>query len=149
MDIIYNASFYTSGTVTVTGNSGVIATPNLPTASPRLYPDVMVPLWFFAAGSGMATDELNDVKIDWYADAAGLYTFGTSTFVQMTAADPVPPPLMWPADVIAWDIAYDSATGNQPAGPFIPAPPYCKITHTLAGTTKSMSYAINMAYLIL
>jgi len=143
MDIIRDAVLFASGTVTATGNSGVIATPNLPTPSRAGHPDVMVPLYFTCLGTDQATDETNDVTIDWYADSGGTYSFGTTTFAQMTAGDMIPPPEAWPGDVTAWNVA----NGTSPA--WVPALPYCKITHTLVGTTKSMAYTVWMSYLIL
>ena len=153
MDIVFNASFFISGTVVVTGNSGVIATPNLPVPTPRDSADVMVPLYFYASGTDMATDEVNTLTIDWFATIAGLWSIGTTTFAQMTAGAPIPPVEFWPGDVDSFTIDYTSATGvasirNFAPGGYVPAPPFCKITHTLGGTTKSMSYGINMAYLL-
>ena len=140
MRVTYDEAFYSSGTVVVTGNSGVIATPG---KSPI---NLVVPLWFICVGADQATDETNDVKIDWYADSAGAYTFGTTTFAQMTAGDMVPPLEYWPGDVSAWDIDYTGAS-EPPNPPWIVVPPYCKITHTMVGTTKSMSYTVTMSSL--
>jgi hypothetical protein len=159
MNILYDWIFYSSGTVVATGNSGIIVSPGritsvaypveglLPLLGAGQYgagtPNVVVPLYFTVTGSDMATDETNDVKIDWYLDSAGTNTFGTTTFAQMTAGAPTPAEELWPGDLTNWN----GADVYRP--PWIPLPQYCKITHTLAGTTKSMSYVILMTALVM
>ncbi len=143
MDIVRDKVLYASGTVTATGNSGVIATPFLPARTARDRSDIMVPLYFTCLGTDQATDETNDVTLDWYADSGGTYSFGTTTFAQMVAADMIPPPETWPGDVTAWNVA------NAASPTWIPAPPFVKITHTLVGTTKSMAYTVLMSYLLI
>jgi len=122
----FNQTFYSSGTVVATGNTGVMATPLY-----DAYDVAQFPLAFGVIGADMLTDETNDVTIDWYLDSAGVLTVGTTTFAQMTAAT-TKQVETWPGDVTFWNVARD----------LVPLPPYCKITHTLAGTTKSMSYII-------
>ena len=137
MKVTYDETFYAPGTVVVTGNSGVIATPGSSSV------ELVVPLWFICLGTDQATDETNDVTIDWYADSAGLYTFGKTTFAQMTAGDMVPPLEHWPGDVTAFDKA-DAVTA-----PVVPIPPYCQINWALAGAAKSMSFTLRMTYLVM
>ena len=96
----------------------------------------------------MTVDETNDVTIAWYTDAGGLYTFGTTTFVQMTWTDMNPPIEAWPGDVTFWDLDYTGAT-EPPNSPMIPLPPYHKITHTLGGSAKSMSYIVYLHYMVM
>lgn len=136
---IFGSTFYSSGTVTATGDTGVIAVPTF-TGVPSL---AIFPVAFTCKGASQATDETNDVTIDFYFDSAGEFTAGKITFAQMTAADMLPPPEPWPGDVTLWNL---SAAGAMHAA--IPLPPYHKITHTLAGTTKSMSYIVYAHYLI-
>ena len=140
---VWNATLYSSGTVVLTGDTGVITTPFSSAAG-----SLIIPVSFHCVGSDQLTDETNVVKIDWYADAGGLYTFGTTTFAEMNAGDMAPPPLGWPGDVTFWDIDYTD-TDWPPNPPYIPLPPYHKITHTLVGTTKSMSYIVYMHYMVM
>ena len=85
----------------------------------------------------MTTDETNDLTIDWYADAAGNGgALGTTTFNQLTAGS-LTDLEIWPGDVTVY------AAGRD----LVPLFPFHKITHTLAGTTKSMAYTIGMGYL--
>lgn len=136
---VFGETFYSSGTVTTTGNTGVIAVPTL--AGSQI--SAIFPIAFHVKGASQATDETNDVTIDWYLDAAGEFSVGTTTFVQMTASDMLPPVEPWPGDVTLWNI-----TGAGTMHPRVPLPPYHKITHTLAGTTKSMSYIIYIHYML-
>ena len=84
----------------------------------------------------MLTDETNTVKIDWYLEAAGAIAIGTTTFTQLTASV-LTVVEAWPGDVTAFNAGRDN----------VPLFPFCKITHTLAGTTKSMEYGIYLSYL--
>jgi hypothetical protein len=129
----WSATFYTSAiNLSATGNTGVIATPLAPTSgSPPIFP-----LVFVALGNNMATDETNDLTIAWYMDAAGAYTVGTTTFNQLTAGS-LSDVEGWPGDVTFYDAGRD----------MVPLHPYCKITHTLAGTTKSMGYTLMLSYM--
>lgn len=130
----FNYAFYTSATVSATGNTGIIATPLVTSGSVAIFP-----LFFVAVGSAMATDETNDLTIDWYGDAAGNGgIIGTTTFNQLTAGSLTDLEL-WPGDVTAYDAGRD----------LVPLFPFHKITHTLGGTTKSMAYIIYMSYLTL
>jgi hypothetical protein len=128
---IYDATFYSSGTVVLTGDTGVIASPVSSAVG------VIYPICFAVAGADMLTDETNDVTMDWYIDSAGVHTIGTTTFAQMTAGAMIPAVEPWPGDITLWNLTGVGAMKN-----FIPLPPYVKITHTLAGTTKSMSYVV-------
>lgn len=123
-------TFYSSGTIVATGNTGIIATPLVTDGGLAI-----LPLYFVAVGSDMATDETNDITIDWFPDAAGTTGLGTTTFNQLTAGSPKDFEV-WPGDVSIFNAGRD----------FVPLFPYCKITHTLAGTTKSMSYVISCYY---
>lgn len=128
----YNYSFYSSGTVVATGNTGIIATPLVTSGDVAIFP-----LFLTAVGAAMTTDETNDLTIDWYADAAGNGgIIGTTTFNQLTAGS-LTDLEVWPGDVTAYNAGRD----------LVPLMPFHKITHTLAGTTKSMSYIIYLSYL--
>ena len=146
MRIVHDETFYSSGTVTIDGNTGVIATPitlDSVTVAKRHGQFVIVPMWFGVVGSAMGGAETNDVKIDWYMDSAGANAIGTTTFTQMTVGDPTPAVEVWPGDVTLWDVA------NRTTPPWIPLPAYCKITHDVGGGGESMSYIISMTYLIM
>ena len=124
----YNELFYQSATVTATGNTGVIANPLVAAALGTRFP-----LYFQAIGTNMLTDETNTLTIDWYGESVGIAAIGTTTFTQLTAS------LLlvsegWPGDIALW---VASSMRDM-----IPMLPYMKITHTLAGTTKSMEYGI-------
>lgn len=123
-------TFYSSGTVVATGDTGIIATPLVVNGGLAI-----LPLYFLAVGSEMATDETNIITIDWYPDSVGTTGLGTTTFDQLTAGAPRDFEV-WPGDVTIFNAGRD----------FVPLFPYCKITHTLAGTTKSMSYVITVYY---
>ena len=131
----WNATFYTSAiNLAATGDTGIIATPLMPAAGRP----ALLPLFFLAAGNNMATDETNTLTIAWYANAAGDGgAIGTTAFAQMTAGAPIPPLEIWPGDVSAYG----------PSRDLVPLFPYCKITWTLAGTTKSMGFTLWMSYL--
>ncbi len=160
MKIVYDEEFFSSGTVTATANTGVVATPLLPAATGLKVSGktavsdfltarpVLVPLYFTQLGADMTVDETATVVIDWYTDATGGYTHGATTFVAMTWTDADPAFEYWPGDVTAWDINYGGAT-EPPNAPLIPLPPFYKLTYTLAGAAKSMSFTIRMTYLIL
>lgn len=130
---IWGETFYTSAVnLAATGNTGVVATPLAP-ASGR---PAIFPLAFVALGNNMLTDETNDLTIDWYLDAAGAYTVGTTTFNQLTAGA-LSDVEGWPGDVTFYNAGRD----------MVPIPPYCKITYTLGGTTKSMGFTLMLSYL--
>ena len=129
--IAQTGTFYSSGVVTATGNTGVIATPLVTDGGLAI-----LPLYFFAVGTLMTTDETNDITIDWYPNATGTAGIGTTTFNQLTAGSPSDFEV-WPGDVTIWDTV-------KPL--LLPLPPYCKITHTLGGTAKSMIYVISCYY---
>jgi hypothetical protein len=129
---IYAELFYQSATVVATGNTGIIATPGAISGKLAEHP-----LFFTATGTNMLTDETNILTVDWYADAAG--TGGiicTTTFDQLTAGALTDLEL-WPGDCTAYNAGRD----------LVPLLPYMKITHTLAGTTKSMEYTLAISYL--
>lgn len=132
---IWNDTFYTSATnLAATGNTGIIATPLAP-ASGR---PAIFPLFFVAVGNNMTTDETNILTIDWYADSDGNGgAIGTTTFDQLTAGSLTDLEL-WPGDVTAYNAGRD----------MVPLLPYCKITYTLAGTTKSMGFTLYLSYLM-
>lgn len=130
----WHATFYASATnLAATGNTGIVATPLAPaSATPPVFP-----LFFVAVGNNMATDETNIITIDWYGDSAGTGgAIGTTTFDQLTAGS-LTDMEIWPGDVTAY------AAGRD----MVPLFPYCKITYTLAGTTKSMGFTLYMSYL--
>lgn len=131
----YAELFYQSPTVTTTGNTGVIATPLIST----YLPGSRFPLYFQAIGTNMTTDETNIITIDWYGESAGIAAIGTTTFAQLTASTLLVSEA-WPGDVTFFNAA---TTGR------IPLLPYMKITHTLAGTTKSMEYGIYLTSIIM
>jgi len=128
--IATTASFYSSGVVTTTGDTGVIATPGVTDGGRAI-----LPLYFYVIGTLMTTDETNDITIDWYPNSAGTAGIGTTTFNQLTAGSPTDFEV-WPGDVTIFNAGRD----------FVPLPPYCKITHTLGGTTKSMLYVVWIYY---
>lgn len=127
----FGATFYASGTVVATGSTAVTASPGVTSGS-----DAVFPLAFVAIGADMLTDETNDLTIDWYFDASGTVQIGTTTFDQLTAGSLIDVEA-WPGDVTAYNAGRD----------MVPLFPYYKITHTLGGTTKSMSYTIYYSYL--
>lgn len=128
----FNATFYQSATVVATGNTGIIATPLVTSGDEAIFP-----LFLVAVGTNMLTDETNDLTIDWYGDAAGNGgAIGTTTFNQLTAGS-LTDLEAWPGDVTAYNAGRD----------MVPLFPYHKITHTLAGITKSMAYTIYLSYL--
>lgn len=129
---VYGATFYQSPTVVATGDTGIIATPLVLSGA-----DAIFPLFFTATGTNMLTDETNILTIDWYADAAATGgIIGTTTFNQLTAGALTDLEL-WPGDVTAYNAGRD----------LVPLMPFMKITHTLAGTSKSMEYLIQLSYL--
>ena len=129
----FNELFYTSATVVATGDSGIVATPLVVSGGPAIFP-----IFFLAIGFSMATDEENTLTIDWYTDAAGSGgIIGTTTFANMTAGAPIPPIEVWPGDVTGFGASRD----------LVPLFPFMKVTHTLAGTTKSMSYRLYISFL--
>lgn len=131
-DAVYGATFYQSATVVVTGSTGIIATPLVVSGAEAIFP-----LFFTATGTNMLTDETNILTIDWYADAAGTGgIIGTTTFNQLTAGS-LTDLEVWPGDVTAYNAGRD----------LVPLMPFMEITHTLAGTTKSMEYLIQLSYL--
>jgi hypothetical protein len=125
--------FYTSAiNLSATGNTGVIATPLIPASgAPAVFPIGLV-----AIGNNMATDETNTLTIDWYLEAAGAIAIGTTTFTQLTASV-LTVVEAWPGDVAAFNAGRD----------LVPLFPYCKITWTLAGTTKSMGFVLYLNHL--
>lgn len=130
----FNDVYYSSGTVVATGNTGIVASTSLIS----LPGTAIFPTLFIAVGASMTTDETNDITIDWYGDSAGNGgAIGTTTFNQLTAGS-LTDLEAWPGDFTAYNAARD----------LVPLPPYHKITHTLAGTTKSMSYIIYISYLV-
>ena len=127
--------FYQSATIVATGDSGTIATPLVVDSGLAI-----LPLYFFAVGTNMLTDETNIIVINWYANAAGV-TLGASmvtTFAQLTAGS-LTAIEAWPGDVTAFNAGRD----------FVPLFPYCKIGWTLAGTTKSMEFSLSCYYVTL
>jgi len=124
-------TFYQSATVVATGDTGIIATPLVVDGGLAI-----LPLYFLAIGTNMLTDETNIVTIDWYPDAAGTTGLGTTTFNQLTAGA-LTDFEVWPGDVTIFNAGRD----------FVPLFPYCKITWTLAGTTKSMAFSILCYYM--
>jgi len=129
----FNEVFYSSGTITVTGNSGIIATPNVLSGGEAVFP-----LFFVAVGTGLATDETCAVTMGWYGDAAGNGgAIGTTTFATMTAGAPIPAAEAWPGDVTFYNAGRD----------MIPFLPFRQINWTLAGTTISLSFIIYASYL--
>jgi len=127
---VQTSTFYQSATLAVTGDTGIIATP--------LYVDgglAILPVYFLAVGTNMLTDETNTLTIDWYPNAAGTTGLGTTTFNQLTAGA-LSDFEVWPGDVSIFNAGRD----------FVPLFPYCKITWTLAGTTKSMEFSIVCNY---
>ena len=131
---VFNTILFSSGTVVATGDTGIIATPFVSNGGSAVFP-----LFFVAVGASMLTDETNDITIDWYGDAAGNGgAIGTTTFNQLTAGS-LTDLEAWPGDVTAYNAGRD----------LVPLFPYHKITHTLGGTTKSMSYIIYISYLCL
>lgn len=129
---VYGELFYQSATVVATGNTGVIATPGATSGALAI-----LPLHLTATGTNMLTDETNILTIDWYADAAA--TGGvicTTTFDQLTAGS-LTDLEIWPGDCAAYNAGRD----------LVPLMPFMKITHTLAGTTKSMEYTIRISYM--
>jgi hypothetical protein len=159
MNILYNWVFYSSGTVTATGDSGIIVSPGRITSVPHPTKDrtgllgagqygagtdnVVVPLYFTLEGSDMTVDEENAVTIVWYADSAGSFVIGTTTFATLLWTDMLAPIEYWPGDLTNWN----AADAYRP--PWIPLPAYCKVTHTLVGAAKSMSYSILMTALVM
>lgn len=128
---VYGETFYQSATVVATGDTGIIATPGAASGGLAVFP-----LLFTATGTNMLTDETNTLTIDWYADAAATGgIIGTTTFNQLTAGA-LTDLEVWPGDVTAYNAGRD----------LVPLLPFMKITHTLAGTTKSMEYTIQVAY---
>lgn len=130
----WNETFYTSATnLAATNNTGIIATPLAPASgSPAIFP-----LLFVAVGNNMTTDETNDLTIDWYGDSAGNGgAIGTTTFNQLTAST-LTDLEGWPGDVTAYNAGRD----------LVPLFPYCKITYTLAGSSKSMGFTLYLSYL--
>ncbi len=153
MRIVHNKELYSSGTITGNGNTGVIATPITLDSEPVAFEDrhgqfVIVPLHFTQLGADMTVDETATVTVAWYTDATGGYTHGTTTFAAMTWTDADPAFQYWPGTVTGWDIDYTGAT-EPPNPPWIPLPPYCKITWVLAGAAKSMSFTLRMTYLVM
>ena len=135
----YDHTFFSSGTITANGNTGVIATPLVTSGS-----DAIIPIAFTLKGADMTVDETNTVTIDWYLDSAGEFTIGTTTFVALTWTDLLAPVEAWPGDVTLFN---NSDVGAMTRG--IPLPPFHKITHVLAGAAKSMSFIIKLAHLSL
>ena len=128
----FNSTFYTSATVVITGDTGIIATPLVTSGS-----EAILPLYFVAVGLNMLTDETNIITIDWYGDAAGNGgAIGTTTFNQLTAGN-LTDLEVWPGDVNAFDSGRD----------FVPMFPFHKITWTLVGTTKSMEFILYLSYM--
>ena len=129
----FNSVFFTSADpIVVTGNTGIIATPLVTSGS-----EAILPLYFVAVGTDMAGDETNDIKIEWYGDAAGNGgIIGTTTFDQLTAGG-LTDLEVWPGDVTAFDSGRD----------FVPMFPFHKITWTLVGTTKSMAFILYLSYM--
>jgi len=129
----FNEIFYSSGTIAVTGNSGIIATPNVVSGGVALHP-----LFFVGVGTGLATDETCTVTIGWYGDAAGNGgALGTTSFAAMTAGAPIPPAEAWPGDVTFFNAGRD----------LVPLLPFRQINWTLAGTTISLSFILYISYL--
>jgi hypothetical protein len=129
--IARTSTFYQSTLgLSATGNTGVIATPLVVDGGLAI-----LPLYFYALGTNMATDETNTLTIDWFPDAAGTTGLGTTTFDQLTAGSPKDFEV-WPGDVAVFNAGRD----------FVPLPPFCKITWTLAGTTKSMDFTLLCYY---
>jgi len=130
---VFSESFYQSPTVVITGDTGIVATPGSASGYTARHP-----LYLLATGTNMLTDETNILTIDWYANAAGSGgAIGTTTFNQLTAGS-LTDMEIWPGDVTAY------AAGRD----LVPLPPFMKITHTLAGTTKSMEYTITLSYMV-
>ena len=130
----FHATLRSSGTVTVTGNTGIIAVPGVTSGDEAVFP-----LFFVAVGTDQAGDETNDLTIDWYGDSGGIGgILATITFAQLTAGSPTDIET-WPGDITA---IYANAGRD-----LLPLLPYHRITHTLAGTTISMSYIIYMSSL--
>ncbi len=129
----FHQTLYSSGTVVATGDTGIIAVPSFGMPNVAIFP-----LCFFAVGADMTTDETNDITIEWHTNAAGTGgAIGTTTFTQLTAGVPSNKE-GWPGDVTLFNAAKE----------MVPLPPYHKITHTLAGTTKSMSYILYVSYMV-
>ena len=127
----FDSEFYSSGTIVATGNTGIIATPHVSNGGLGVFPYA-----FLAVGSSMATDETNDIVIDWYTNSAGTGgAIGTTTFNQLTAGSPNDLEV-WPGDVTAFNAGRD----------LVALFPYHKITYTLAGTSKSMSFILYLSF---
>jgi len=130
---VFGETFYQSATVVITGNTGIIATPGVATSGKATHP-----LFLQAIGTNMLTDETNVLTIAWYANSTGAGgAIGTTTFDQLTAGS-LTDLEVWPGDVTAY------AAGRD----LVPLPPYMQITHTLAGTTKSMEYTLLLSYMV-
>ena len=146
MRIVHDKELYSSGTITANGNTGVIATPislDSEQVADRHGQFVIVPLYFTQLGADMTVDETCTVTVAWYTDATGGYTHGTTTFIAMTWTDADPAFEYWPGDVLVWG----GADIYRP--PWVPLPPYCKITWVLVGAAKSMSFTLRMTYLLM
>jgi hypothetical protein len=128
---VYGELFYQSPTVVVTGNTGIIATPGVASGGLASFP-----LHFTATGTNMLTDETNTLTIDWYADASGTGGIICTTTFDVLTAGSLTDLEIWPGDCAAYNAGRD----------LVPLMPFMKITHTLAGTTKSMEYTLRISY---
>lgn len=139
----YHELFYSSATLTGSGNSGTLATPAVVNGGNAIFP-----LFFTLVGENLLTDETADINIRWYEDGTLLQpgTFsGTSartTFAQLTAA------ALIQAEGYPQDMTLFSGASN-PAVSFKPALPFHGIFWALAGTTISLNFDIYWNYMSL
>ena len=133
--VVWNATLYSSGTVTIDDDTGIIINPLLNPLNGPIFPS-----YFILVGADMTGDELNDVTIEWYGDSAGNGgAIGTTTFNQILVGT-LTDLEAWPGDVTAWNAARD----------WVPMPPYHKILWDLTGVAPahSMSFIIYCSYVI-
>jgi len=128
---VWYESFYVSGTLTVTGDSGITASPGVINNGAARFP-----LAFHLVGENITTDETLALTVNWLDnDTAGI--LGTTTFDTLTASV-LRDYEAWPGDASFFNAGRD----------MVPMFPYFKANWTLAGTTKSMNFTLYVDYLV-
>ncbi len=141
----WNGTIYSSGTITETGNSGVIDLANdllglgsepLKTASGRF---AITHAWLNFTPANLATDETLDLDLNVSWDSSGTADLKVHDFTQVTSTN-VAERLLLPGGESVAD-TLGSTPGTDLYVP-MPIPPFWKFTHTLGGSTPSMDYTI-------
>lgn len=124
--------FFDSGTVTETGQTTIVATPNVTSGDEAVFPFLLQ-----VVGTGLTADETASVSIDWYTSSAATDIIaGATAFTQLTASVPTASE-GWPGDLTTFNAGKD----------MIPLPPFHRVRWTLAGGTISLDFIIKISYL--